>query len=72
MIGFSRRHFFTLIVAVPAALSQVGLRRVAPVVAIHGDLPYVDRSGEARPYRPASGGHRRVSESALRSRQGLI
>jgi hypothetical protein len=69
--GFSRRHFFALMAAVPA-LSRVDLRHFAQVVSIHGDLPYIDRSGAAQPYRPASGGHRRVSESALRSRQGFI
>jgi hypothetical protein len=68
---YSRRSFFALIAMAPA-LSWVDLRRFAQVVSIHGDLPYLDRSGAARPYRPASGGHRSVAEITLRGRHGFL
>jgi hypothetical protein len=71
MSHVSRRAFLVLVAAVPV-LAVVQLRRFAPVVSIHGDLPYVDRNGAAKPYVPARGGREAISELALRSRHGFI
>ena len=45
----------------------------APVVSIHGDLPYLDRTGLGVPYAPPSGAHRvPISEHTLRNLHGFI